>query len=90
MPAMPAMPAIDGVRVEDCLLEYDEIGQMQFDAHELGEIEFSVHVQSRLQEQGRILRQYRFHLNAKRRELVRDRMLSLIAEIDEMGTLWRT
>ena len=80
---LPALPAIDGVRIQDRLLEYDEAGQMRFDALEVGEIEAAVYVENALEEQGKLLHQYRFHLNAKRRELVRDRLLAVISDIDE-------
>jgi hypothetical protein len=80
---LSALPAIDGVRLENHLFEYDEIGQMRIDALNLGEIESQVYVESALEEQGKQLREYRFHLNAKRRELVRDRLLTLINEGDE-------
>ena len=43
---LPVMPAIDGIRVQDCLHDYDEIGQMRLDALELDEIEAKVHVEN--------------------------------------------
>jgi hypothetical protein len=81
---LPALPAIDGFRVEDKLHDYDAIGQMRLDALEVGEIEAKVSVEKFIEEQGRLLREYRFKLQAKRRELVRDRMLPLIDEVDEL------
>src|SRR5271163_4251180 len=36
---LPALPAIDGHRVEDRLFDYDQAGQMRLDALEVGEIE---------------------------------------------------
>jgi hypothetical protein len=39
---LPALPAIDGFRVEDRLHGYDEVGQMRLDALEIGEIEAQV------------------------------------------------
>src|SRR5690242_9858735 len=48
-----AMPAIDGFQVEDCLHDYDAIGQMRFDALEIGEIEAKVSVENAVSEQGR-------------------------------------
>lgn len=81
---LPSLPAIDGARVEDRLFSYDQAGQMRLDALELGEIEAQVSVGNALEEQGKLLREYRFHLNAKRRELVRSRLLALI---DEVGNL---
>lgn len=80
---LPALPAIGGVRVEDHLYDYDAAGQMRLDALEVGEIDAQVSVENALEEQGRRLREYRFLLNAKRRELVRGRMLTLIDEVDE-------
>jgi hypothetical protein len=81
---LPALPAIDGFRVEDHLLDYDEVGQMRLDALEVGEIETSIRVENELDEQGRVLREYRFRLKAKRRDLVRDRVLTLIDQLDEL------
>jgi hypothetical protein len=81
---LPALPAIGGVRVEDHLYEYDEVGQMRLDALEVGEIEAQVSTENALEEQGKSLRAYRFLLTAKRRQLVRDRMLSLMENVDEI------
>ena len=55
---------------------------MRLDALEVGEIESRISVEIALEEQGKSLREYRFHLNAKRRELVRERLLKLIDDID--------
>jgi hypothetical protein len=41
---LPAMPAIDGLRVEDLLYEYDDAGRMQLDAAEVGEFEAQLSV----------------------------------------------
>jgi hypothetical protein len=79
---LPSLPAIGGVRVEDRLFSFDQAGQMRLDALELGEIEAEISVGNALEEQGKLLREYRFHLNAKRRELVRGQLLKLIAEVD--------
>jgi hypothetical protein len=81
---LTALPAIDGFRVEDRLLEYDEVGQMRFDAAEIGEIEAHVSVERAVSEQGRQLQQYRLKLHAKRRELVRERIVAVIDEVDNL------
>jgi hypothetical protein len=81
---LPALPAIDGFRVEDRLHDYDAVGQMRLDALEVGEIEAQISVEHAVEEQGKLLREYRFKLNSKRRELVRDRMVALIDEVDEL------
>ena len=79
---LTALPAIDGFRIEDCLLEYDEVGQMRLDALELDEIEAHVSVHRAVSEQGRQLQQYRLKLHSKRRELVRERIVAVIDEIE--------
>jgi hypothetical protein len=55
---------------------------MRLDALEVGEIESQISVENALEQQGRCLRQYRDHLNAKRRELIRGRLLQVMEEID--------
>ena len=81
---LPSLPAIDGFRIEDHLHDYDEAGQMHLDALDLDEIGVHVQVRNALEEQGRQLQKYRFHFQAKRRELVRDRLLTLTDEIDQL------
>ncbi len=80
---LPSLPAIDGFRVEDCLYDYDDIGAMHLGALEFGEFEDQVAVSNDLEKQGYQLRKYRSLLQAKRRELVQNRLLKLIAEIDQ-------
>lgn len=77
-----AMPAIDGNRLEDHLLEYDEIAQMRLDARELDEPSGYATVENTIDQQGRSLAAYRFVFGVKRRELIRDRMLGLIDQVD--------
>jgi len=79
-----ALPAIDGFKVDDQLHDYSAIGQMRLDALEIDEIEAKVSVENCVSEQGRLLREYRFKLQTKRRELTRDRMLGLIDDVDGM------
>lgn len=81
---LPELPAVDGFRVEDRLYEFDEAGQMRLDALELGMIEAEVSVSRELAEQGRQLREYRIRFQTKRRELVRDRLLKRMGELDQV------
>ena len=81
---LPALPTIDGYGLADCLPDYDEVGQMHLDALELGEIAAQVAVDRFLEEQGNHLREYRFRFQAKRRELVRDRLVALITLITQL------
>lgn len=84
---LQALPAIGGVRANCHLLDFDSIGQMRLDAHEVGEIDAHVSVENEIEAPGKKLREYRFLLNAKRRELVRGRLLALIGEVDEILAL---
>jgi hypothetical protein len=79
---LPALPSIDGFRVEDCLLAYNDVGQMRFDAMEIGEIDVKVSVSEQIERQGGVLEEYRFRLTTKRRELVRSRMTKLVDDVD--------
>jgi hypothetical protein len=76
------MPAIDGLRLVDELPDYDTAGQMHLDALEVGDIGASISVSTALSEQGKRLADYRRRFQAKRRELVRDRLLALIDTVD--------
>jgi len=80
---LPHLPAISGAHVEDCLFDYDEVGQMQLDALEVGEPEF-LSVYRQLSEQGRQLRDYRSAFNVARSELVRERILQVVDSIDAL------
>ncbi|MFL5328667.1 MAG: restriction endonuclease [Gemmataceae bacterium] len=79
---LSAMPAIDGTRLSDHLLDFDEIAQMRFDARELDEPTAFVSVENAVEEQGRALSAYRFAFGVKRRELIRDRVLEVVDRVD--------
>ena len=81
---LPGLPAIGGMRIADHLPDYDDVGQMYLDALEVGDIEAQVAVGKFLDEQGNQLQEYRFRFQAKRRELVRDRLHTLVNEIDTL------
>jgi hypothetical protein len=80
---LSALPAIDGFKLTDAICTYDSIGQMRFDAAELGDIDATVTTESCIFEQGRLLQEYRFKFQAKRRALVRNRMLALVDSVDD-------
>lgn len=81
---LPGLPAIDGFRISDQLHDYDEVGQMHLDALEVGENVAQITVMNALDEQGRLLREYRLRMQAKRRELIRSPVIKLIDEVDEL------
>ncbi len=77
-----AFPKIDGWRPEITLMELDEIAQNRLDAQEAGEIECIVSVERQIGEPSRLLREYRYRFNQKRRELIRDALIELVDGID--------
>ncbi len=81
------LPAIDGLRVENHLHDYDDVAQMHLDALEIGELESQLYVARTLSQQGDELRQYRIRLGIKRRELVRSRLIELIDQVDRVLTV---
>ncbi len=80
---LKALPAIDGWSLPDELLDYNAIGQMRFDASEVGDLECAVSTEETIFQQGKSLREYRFRFNQKRKELVRKALLKLVDEVDE-------
>ncbi len=79
---LAALPAIDGFRPDACPPDLDAVAQARFDASEVGELEASISVERWLEEPGRQLREYRFALNRKRRELIRVEAKVVVAHID--------
>jgi hypothetical protein len=60
----------------------DEIAQNRLGAQEVGEIEYIVSVERQIGEPSRLLREYRYRFNQKRRELIRDALIELVDAID--------
>ena len=81
---LPSLPAVDGFRIEDHLLDYDAIGQTWLDYMEIGEGDPKITMLNILYEQERQLREFRFRLQAKRRQLIRDRLVNLLDQIDQV------
>ncbi|MFO1493091.1 MAG: restriction endonuclease [Lysobacterales bacterium] len=77
-----ALPKIDGWKPEIALMELDEIAQHRFDAQEVGEIGCIVSVERQIGEPSRLLREYRYRFNQKRRELIRDALIELVDAVD--------
>ncbi len=77
-----SLPKIDGWKPGFSLMDLDEIAQCRLDARELGEIDCLVTVERQIDEPARLLREYRYRFNQKRRELIRDALSELIDAID--------
>ncbi len=81
---LPALPAINGFVIEDELPDFDGIAQSRLDAMEIDEFGAQLQVEEYLQEQGRQLHEYRYRLQLKRRELIRDRLFELMSNVEEI------
>jgi hypothetical protein len=81
---MTATPAINGFRIRAVPVELDAIGQMRFDAAELGEPEAYVSTEQAISQPGAEIDEYRFRLDRARRDLIRDQLIGLIARIDAL------
>lgn len=79
---LAALPKIDGWKPLVRLLEWDEIAQNRRDAQEIDEIDFYISVDRQIREPSKLLREYRYRFNQKRRELIRDALVELIDSID--------
>ncbi|RQW71841.1 restriction endonuclease [Halomonas sp. YLB-10] len=80
---LASLPKIDGWKPEIYLLSLNEIGQSRLDAMEVGEIECQISVENQINEPAKLIREYRYTFDRKRRELVRDALQSAIDSIDE-------
>ncbi|HZD12084.1 MAG TPA: restriction endonuclease, partial [Candidatus Binatus sp.] len=77
-----SLPKLDGWKPIIGLMDLDEIAQCRLDAQEVGEIDSQVSVEHNIGEPARLLREYRYRFNQKRRELIRDSLAELIDSID--------
>ncbi len=77
-----ALPKIDGWKPNDTPVDLDDIAQWRLDAKEVGEFSAEVTVEKTIEAPGKSIREYRARFNQKRRELIRDALISLIDKID--------
>lgn len=78
-----ALPKIDGWKAEIYVMDLEEVARQRLDASELGEIEFTISVETRINEPPKELAEYRYRFNKKRRQLVRDSINELIDRADQ-------
>ena len=79
---LQSLPKIDGWKPDIILMDLDGIAQNRLDAQEIGEISCCISVEREIGEPARLLREYRYRFNLKRRELIRDSLIELIDEVD--------
>lgn len=79
---LPYLTKIDGWRPSSEPWEFDAIGQSRLDALDIGEIGATVMIETVIGKPGAELRQYRFLLNQKRKQVTREAILNLIDYVD--------
>lgn len=79
-----ALPPIDGCKPSSSPIDLDDLAQMRLDAREIDEIEAILSVERTLEAPGRELAEYRRRFNKKRRQVMRDSMLGVMAAVDEL------
>jgi hypothetical protein len=79
-----SLPVIGEIKYDGYPLEADEIGPLQFETHEVGELEASVRADQLIFAPNRGIDEYRFRFDSARRDLVRERLRELVTEIDEL------
>jgi hypothetical protein len=85
---LAVMPAIDGYRLEDAVMGYNDIFISHVESSEVGEIASLVDHRRQVGRQRDLLRDYRLRLRAKRRELARLHLNELCKSVDTcLGTL---
>ncbi|MGD9849670.1 MAG: restriction endonuclease [Nitrospirales bacterium] len=76
------IPMIDGWKPWIYFMDANEIARNRLDAQEIGEIDCSIFVEEKIAEPAKLLREYRYRFNQKRRELIQDTLTELIDSID--------
>lgn len=79
---LKALPKIDDWKPEITLMDLNEIAMNRFEAHDVGEIGIAVSLEDHIDEPGRLIREYRYRFNQKRRELIRDALIDQIDLVD--------
>lgn len=77
-----ALPGIDGWKLTVVAPDWDAIMSTRLDFIEIGEPLDGARFENTIWEQGREIREYRYRLNQKRRELIRDALVSIIDNFD--------
>ncbi|HXR22648.1 MAG TPA: restriction endonuclease [Acidimicrobiales bacterium] len=79
-----AVPPIGSYSIEREPWELNAIGQARLDAEEIGEFDAKLAVEEGIDAPGREIEEYRAKLIQMRRELVRDQLVLVMAEIDRL------
>lgn len=77
------LPKIDGWKGEIYVMDLDEVAQQRLDATHMDDIDYTISVETRVNEPPKQLAEYRYRFNKKRRQLVRDAINELIDRADQ-------
>jgi hypothetical protein len=78
-----ALPAIDGWKPSLHIYDFNEIQLMRIDAHEVGEPSAIVAVENDIASASELVDEFAYRLTRKRLVLIRQRVLQLVAIVDE-------
>ncbi len=79
---LKSLPKLDGWKPVIHLMGLDEIAQSRLDALEIGEVHCQVSLERDIRAPARLLRQYRYRFDQKRRELIRESIMDLSDSIN--------
>lgn len=85
-----ALPMIDGWKPENKLLDLNGIAQWRLDAREIDEISAIIAAEESVDAPSRDLAEYRYRLNKKRRQLIRNALSDIIGSVDEVLRVLRS
>jgi hypothetical protein len=77
-----ALPSIDGIKFECCIVDCDGIQSTNLDLHELNELSATLAFENHLRRQGQVLSEYRFRVGVKRRQLARQNVFEYMREFE--------
>lgn len=78
-----ALPRIDGYQCEAYAMTLDEIAQARMDASEMGDVEYTISTETRIDSTPKDLAEYRYRFNKMRRALVRDAINEVVDRADQ-------
>lgn len=79
---LASLPMIDGWKPECSFPDLNDLAQARLDAEDIGEVSLMVEAEESIEIPGKILREYRFRFNKKRRALIQDALSELIYLVD--------
>jgi hypothetical protein len=79
-----SLPTIGAWRFDGFPVDADEVGQLQFQARNVGEPQAYIYADQVIYAPNKAFDEYRFRFDSARRDLVRERLRELVTEIDRL------